>query len=278
MTDHVKDRVIIVTGAGGGFGRLIAEITAARGAKVIGADVNSDGLAETESTIAAAGGTFVGQLTDVTDRDQMLSLAKLAIENFGAIDVMINNAGTMPLAFYADHADAWQAWNRCIDINIKGILNGISAVYDQMITQGRGHVINISSIYGNFPVAGAAVYGATKAAVNVLSESLRVEAQGKVKVTLVKPTGVPATGLGTTIVNQSGVIGIVGHNFPTFTESVTKLMGGELSGPEADENSAKYWAIEPRHLADSVVYAIDQPWGVSIGDITVRATGENYIL
>ena len=100
---------------------------------------------------------------------------------------MVNNAGVMPLAFYADHADAGAAWERCIDINIKGVLNGIVAVYDQMIAQGRGHIVNLSSIYGNFPVAGAGVYGASKAAVNFLSEALRVEAQGRIKVTVVKP-------------------------------------------------------------------------------------------
>jgi NADP-dependent 3-hydroxy acid dehydrogenase YdfG len=278
MTDYVKDKVIVVTGAGSGFGRLVAEMTAARGAKVVGADINSDGLAEVEAGINGASGIFVAEAADVTDRDQMIRLARTAVDRFGAIDVMINNAGTMPLAFYADHADAWQAWDRCIDINFKGVLNGISAVYDQMIAQGRGHVINISSIYGNFPVAGAAVYGATKAAVNVLSESLRVESQGKIKVTVVKPTGVPATGLTSSVVNRAGTIGVVGQNFPTFMVNAGKLVEGTLSGPDTDEHSVKYWAIEPRHLADKVVYVIDQPWGVSIGDITVRATGENYIL
>ncbi len=91
---------------------------------------------------------------------------------------MINNAGIMPLAFLADHADAAEAWSRCIDINIKGVLNGMIAVHDQMMSQGRGHIVNISSIYGNGPVAGAAVYGATKAAVNTMSEAFRVETQG----------------------------------------------------------------------------------------------------
>ncbi len=90
---------------------------------------------------------------------------------------MINNAGIMPLAFFSDHAEAHAAWLRCIDINIKGVLNGQVAAYDTMIEQGRGHIVNVSSIYGNFPVTGAAVYGATKAAVNFLSESLRVEAR-----------------------------------------------------------------------------------------------------
>ncbi len=79
---------------------------------------------------------------------------------------MVNNAGAMPLAFFSDHGLAADAWERCIDINFEGLLNGITAVYDQMITQGRGQIVNISSIYGNFPNAGGAVYGATKAAVN----------------------------------------------------------------------------------------------------------------
>ena len=83
----------------------------------------------------------------------------------------------MPLALYADHAEAAEPWDRCIDVNLKGVLHGIIAVYDQMIAQGRGHVVTVSSIYGNHPVVGAAVYGARKAAVIVLSESLRQESQ-----------------------------------------------------------------------------------------------------
>ena len=82
--------------------------------------------------------------------------ASHAIKRHDAIDVMVNHAGTMPLAFFADHNAAADAWSRCIDVNIKGVLNGIAAVYDQMIKQGRGHVMNLSSIYGNFPVVGAA--------------------------------------------------------------------------------------------------------------------------
>ena len=129
----------------------------------------------------------------------MRALADRAVAEFGSIDVMVNNAGTMPLALYADHAQAAEAWDRCIDVNFKGVLHGIMAVYDAMIEQGRGHIINLSSIYGNYPVSGAAVYGATKAAVNVLSESLRQETQGRIKVTTIRPTGVPGTGLGLAI-------------------------------------------------------------------------------
>ena len=277
MADYVKDKVIVITGAGSGFGQRLAQITALRGAKVIGADINSDGL-EQAQTVIGTSGIFIAEVTDVTDRDQVNCLAQNTIERFGAIDVMVNGAGTMPLSFYADHADAWKAWNQCIDTNIKGVLNGISAVYDQMIEQGRGHIVNVSSIYGNFPVAGAAIYGATKTAVNALSESLRVESQGKIKVTVARPTVMLATNDRSSVANRASTIGIVGQNFPTFMVNATKLAGGTLSGPEADEDSARYWSIDPRHLAESIVYAIDQPWGVSIGDISVRATGEHYIL
>ena len=109
---------------------------------------------------------------DVTNLKDLQDLVERTIDRLGRIDVMINNAGIMPLAFYEDHQKAIEAWYNCIDINIKGVLNGIVAVYDQMISQGRGHVVNLSSIYGNFPVSGAGVYGASKAAVNFLSDSL----------------------------------------------------------------------------------------------------------
>lgn len=277
MTDHIKDKVIVITGSGSGYGRLTAQIAARRGAKVVGADINADGLAQVEAAIGTSG-IFIAAVTDVTERDQVGQLAQRTIERFGAIDILINGAGTMPLAFYADHADAWKAWDQCIDTNIKGVLHGITAVYDQMLAQGRGHIVNISSIYGNHPVAGAGVYGATKAAVNAVSESLRVESQGKIKVTVVRPTVVLAGSNGSAAVNRPGTIGIVGQNFPAFMVNAAKLVAGTLSGAEADENSPKYWTIDPGHLADSIIYAIDQPWGVSIGDITVRATGEHYIL
>jgi short-subunit dehydrogenase len=191
---------------------------------------------------------------------------------------MLNNAGTMPLAFYADHANAREAWERCIDINIKGVLYGMLAVHDTMIAQGRGHVINVSSIYGNYPVVGAGVYGATKAAVNVLSESLRMESQGRIKVTIVKPTGVPATGLSSGVVNPAAVVGILGHNMASYGAKMQALAAGQLPAADSDPDSITYVALAPEWLADQIVYAINQPWGVAIGDITVRASGDGYIL
>ena len=218
--------------------------------------------------------------TDVTDRADVFGLADFAVESFGAIDVMVNNAGVMPLAFYADHAQAADAWDRCIDINFRGVLNGIMAVHDQMIAQGRGQVVNISSIYGNTPLAGSAVYTATKAAVNVLSETLRIESQGKIKVTVVKPTGVPGTNLGSGIVNGDAMIGILGQNAASFGEKAAVAWGPDDTPEKAamtDPEDIRYWAIAPEELADQVVYVIDQPWGISISDITVRASGDQYL-
>jgi NADP-dependent 3-hydroxy acid dehydrogenase YdfG len=278
MSNHVSGKVVVVTGAASGFGRLVCRKTAALGARVVCADVNENGLNETVSAIEAAGGRAVSRITDVRRLADMQALARLAVERFGAIDVMVNNAGIMPLAFFADHARAMEAWERCIDINIKGVLNGIVAVHDQMIAQGRGHVVNLSSIYSNFPVAGAAVYAASKSAVNFLSEALRVESQGKIKVTNVRPTGVPATGLATAIVNQAAVVGILGQNAPAYLQQMQAFAAGELPAEYSDAENIEYYALAPEHLADQIVYAIDQPWGVSISDITVRASGDRYVL
>lgn len=159
-------------------------------------DIGAQALEDVFDGIREAGGSGTYQVADVTDMDQMKAVVQHAVQTFGAVDVIVNNAGVMPLAYFADHEKAWQQWHRAIDINIKGVVNGISAVYDQMIEQGRGHVVNISSIYGNAGVAGSGVYSATKAAVAVLSDSLRSEAKGKIKVTTVKPTGVLGTNLG----------------------------------------------------------------------------------
>jgi len=138
MNDHIRDKVIVVTGAGGGFGRLISLKAAALRARLVCADIDAGALDKTVQDIHDAQGLAIGRPTDVTDVAQMADLAQTAVERFGRIDVMINNAGVMPLAFYADHAAAAQLWHRCIDINIKGVLNGIMAVHDQMIAQGRG--------------------------------------------------------------------------------------------------------------------------------------------
>ncbi|MDQ2648414.1 MAG: SDR family NAD(P)-dependent oxidoreductase, partial [Actinomycetota bacterium] len=215
---------------------------------------------------------------DVRDQAQVDALAAKAVERFGALDVMINNAGVMPLAFFADHAQAREAWDRCIDINFKGVLHGILAVHDQMLSQGRGHVVNIASIYANAGTAGSGVYSATKAAVAVLSDSLRVESQGKIKVTTVRPTGVLGTGLSGSVINPAASVGITGQNNERFTEAVMAFLTGTLDERRSDIDDTAYWAIDPAVIADEIIHVIDLPWGVTVGDITIRATGEDYVL
>ena len=277
MSPHLAGKVILVTGAASGFGRLIAQKCAAGGADVVGVDVDDAGLDELVGSIRAAGGSAHGCRIDVTDIAQFRSAVAEAVATFGALDVLVNNAGVMPLAYFADHERAWQRWHQAIDINLKGVVNGISAVYDQMIGQGRGHVVNISSIYGNGGIAGAGVYSATKAAVVALSDALRVEAQGAIKVSTVKPTGVLGTNLAAGVVNEAAIMDLAGQNGAKFAENLGNYFTGSLRPEQADVDSVQYWVITPDELADAVVAVIDQPWGITISDITVRATGENYV-
>ncbi|SNS96432.1 SDR family oxidoreductase [Rhodococcoides kyotonense] len=277
MSQYLQDKVILITGAGGGFGQLIAEKVAAQGAKVVGVDINEQGLKTVFDGIAAAGFQGTYAVADVTEMDQVVAAAKHAVDTFGALDVLVNNAGVMPLAYFADHERAWQKWHKAIDINIKGVVNGISAVYDQMIAQGRGQVVNISSIFGNAGIDGSGVYSATKAAVTTISDSLRIEAKGKIKVTTVKPTGVTGTNLASWIVNENAILGLTGQRAATFTENMTAATTDTLRPEQKDVDSIEYWLIKPDDLATAVVHVIDQPWGISISDVTVRASGEDYL-
>lgn len=277
MSTHLQGKVIMITGAGSGFGRLIAEKCASGGARVVGTDVNADGLTEVFTGIRSRGQQALDIVADVTNAAAMRDAARQAIEAYGAIDVLVNNAGVMPLAYFADHEQALERWHACIDINFKGVVNGIAAVYDQMIEQGRGQVVNISSIYGNAGIAGSGVYSATKAAVTVLSDSLRIESKGKIKVTTIKPTGITGTNLASWVVNDQAIFGLVGQRGAQYAEHVGQLMDGSLPAELTDVDSIGYWLIKPEELADAVVHVIDQPWGISLSDVTVRASGEDYL-
>lgn len=275
---HLEGRVVVVTGAAGGFGRLLASGCAARGARVVLSDVAADAIETAAEALRAEGRQASACVADVTDREAMRALADHALQTWGAIDVMVNNAGVMPLAFFADHGDAAPAWDRCIDINLKGVLNGIIAVHDTMIRQGRGHVVNVSSIYGNGAVPGAAVYGATKAAVRFLSEALRQESQGRIKVTTIRPTGVPGTNLGAGMINPAAIAGILGAGAADFMARMGEVFGEDPPPRLVDPDAIEYFALAPELLADQIVHTIDQPWGVSISDVTVRASGDGYML
>lgn len=277
MTNYVEGKSIVITGAASGFGMLVSQKAAEMGAKVTCGDVNKDGLEKAVSDLKDKGFDAQGVLTDVTDAEQMANLAQAAIDKYGAIDVMVNNAGIMPLAFFADHKIALKKWHQCIDINLKGVVNGIAAVHDQMMEQGSGHVVNVSSIFGNKSVLGGGVYAATKAAVNFISETLRIESIGKIKVTTIRPTGV-VTNLNSTMINPAASIGSLGHRGPEEFQKMAEQGEAFMTELSNDENSMECRLISPQQIADNIIYAINQPLGVSISDITVRSSNDPLIL
>jgi NADP-dependent 3-hydroxy acid dehydrogenase YdfG len=275
MKNYVEGKVIIVTGAGSGFGKLISEKAAAMGGKVVCADVNEQSVKAVVEGIKNNGLDAAYRKTDVTIKEEVDAMVQFAIGEYRRVDVLINNAGTMPLAFFADHQQAWKAWDRCIDINLKGVIYCMSAVYDPMIEQGQGHIVNISSIYSNHPVVGSGVYQATKIACRYVADTLRQEARGKIKVSIVRPTGVPGTGLGETVVNPEAIVGLAGQNVNEYIERVSDLS----NRPElTDKETIAYYALSPEEIADNVMYVVNQPWGVNIGDITIRASAEPFIM
>lgn len=273
--NYVEGKVIIITGASSGFGKLTAKRAAEMGGKIVLAARSEEKLKETVAEIKAAGGEASYIVTDVAKKDDVFAMAKFAVDTYGRIDVLVNNAGTMPLAFFSEHEQALDKWEQCIDISIKGTIFGISAVYDQMIKQGQGQVINISSIYANFPVAGAGVYQVAKMGVQYLAESLRSECQGKIKVTTIKPTGFMKTNLSSSVVDQMAMMPAVAGPLEILSNWVEEA---PLRPDFHDINSMTYNDPDPQVLADNIIYAINQPWGVSIGDLTVRASGESFVI
>ena len=273
--NYVEGKVIIITGASSGFGKLTAKRAAEMGGKIVLAARSEEKLKETVAEIKAAGGEASYIVTDVAKKDDVFAMAKFAVDTYGRIDVLVNNAGTMPLAFFSEHEQALDKWEQCIDISIKGTIFGISAVYDQMIKQGQGQVINVSSIYANFPVAGAGVYQVAKMGVQYLAESLRSECQGKIKVTTIKPTGFMKTNLSSSVVDQMAMMPAVAGPLEILSNWVEEA---PLRPDFHDINSMTYNDPDPQVLADNIIYAINQPWGVSIGDLTVRASGESLVI
>lgn len=273
--NYVEGKVIIITGASSGFGKLTAKRAAEMGGKIVLAARSEEKLKETVAEIKAAGGEASYIVTDVAKKDDVFAMAKFAVDTYGRIDVLVNNAGTMPLAFFSEHEQAQDKWEQCIDISIKGTIFGISAVYDQMIKQGQGQVINVSSIYANFPVAGAGVYQVAKMGVQYLAESLRSECQGKIKVTTIKPTGFMKTNLSSSVVDQMAMMPAVAGPLEILSNWVEEA---PLRPDFHDINSMTYNDPDPQVLADNIIYAINQPWGVSIGDLTVRASGESFVI
>ena len=181
MNNNIEGKVVVVTGASSGLGAAVARLLSAQGALV------ALGARRTERIQALAeelggNGKAIAVETDVTQCDQVKNLVDTAVQSFGRIDIIINNAGLMPQSLL--ERGKVDDWDRMIDVNLKGVLYGIAAALPHMTKQTSGHIINVSSVAGHKVRPGSAVYAATKAAVRMLSEGLRQE---------VKPYGIRTT-------------------------------------------------------------------------------------
>ena len=186
--NYIKDKVIVITGASSGFGKETAKKAAELGGKVVLAARREELLREITQEIRESGGEASYIKTDVRVKDQVNAMAKFAVDTYGRIDVLVNDAGTMPLAYYSEHAIAMEAWEQSIATAINGTLYGIAAVYDQMIEQGQGHIVNISSIWGQRGASCEVTYSCTKAALIGLTRSLAMElAPTHIRVNCVAP-------------------------------------------------------------------------------------------
>jgi len=237
----LNDKIILITGASSGIGEATVRELAAAGAQLFIGARRADRL----QALAGELGERIGwQELDVTDADSFSAFADAAEARFGRIDVLINNAGVMPLSPLA--ALKRDEWRRMIDVNIHGVLNGIAAVLPRFVAQHGGHVVNVASIAAHFVMPTAAVYCATKSAVLAITEGLRQE-HDDIRATLISP-GVVATEL-----------------------------GNDITDPQVAA-ALKDWrqnALTPDAIARAIRYALEQPEGVDINEVIVRPTAAN---
>ncbi|MCL6309062.1 SDR family oxidoreductase [Pseudomonas syringae] len=242
---NIQGKVVLITGASSGIGEAAARLIAAKGAYVVLGARRIERLQTLAAYIEAQGGSARFRALDVTDALDMQAFADFAKHAFGKIDVIINNAGVMPLSPLAALKIA--EWNQMLDVNVRGVLHGIAAVLPSMQAQGHGQIINISSIGGLAVSPTAAVYCATKFAVRAISDGLRQETD-KIRVTVVCP-GVVESELADSISDE------------TAREAMKAF---------------RKVALEPDAIARALVYAIEQPDGVDVSEIVVRPTGSAY--
>lgn len=238
-------KVIILTGASSGIGEGIARLLAAEGHKLVLGARRTDRLAALCDELRFNGAEVDYLATDVTRKADTQQLADFALDKYGRIDVMINNAGVMPLSPMSSLKI--DEWDLMLDVNVRGVLYGIAAVLPIMQTQQFGHIINIASIGALAVSPTAAVYCATKFAVRAISDGLRQESR-QLRVTVINP-GVVESELADTI-----------------SDSVAR---------EAMK-SYRQIALKPEAIAKAVSWAIDQPGEVDVNEITVRPTASGH--
>jgi NADP-dependent 3-hydroxy acid dehydrogenase YdfG len=248
MSNNIAGKVVVITGASSGLGEAAARHLSSLGATVVLGARRVDRIKALASELIARDGQALAVATDVTQFSQVQRLVDTAVQTYGRIDVIINNAGLMPHS-PLDRRKV-DDWNRTIDVNIKGVLHGIGAVLPYMQKQKSGHIINVSSVAGHKVRAGGAVYAATKHAVRVISEGLREE---------VKPYDIR-----TTVISPGAVD-------TELTDSITE--------PDVAENTRKFYAqvaLPADSFARAVAFAMDQPAEVDINEILYRPTRQEY--
>ena len=241
----IEGKVIAITGASSGIGEATARELARRGARVVLGARRTERLEQLVAGITRAGGHAVYRRLDVTDLEDTRAFVEHARAEFGRVDVIVNNAGVMPLS--ALEALKIDEWNRMIDVNIRGVLHGIAAGLPVMKAQGAGQFVNVSSIGGHAVYPTAAVYCATKYAVLAISEGLRQEHQD-LRVTVISP-GVTVSELADTITDPASKAGM---------------------------DEFRRIAIPAEAIARAIAYAIEQPDDVDVSEVIVRPTASAY--
>ena len=240
---NVENKVVAITGASSGIGEATAKLLAQNGAKVVLGARRTDKLEKLVKEIYSSGGTAEFKAVDVTDREDVKAFVEFVKDKFGRVDVIFNNAGVMPLS--PMNALKVEEWDNMINVNIRGVLNGIAAGLPIMEAQGSGQIINTASIGAHVVVPTAAVYCATKYAVWAISEGLRQELQ-HIRVTTLSP-GVVDTELGSDITDESS---------KGLLEDFRKT------------------ALPSEAIARAVLYAVSQPDDVDVNEVIVRPVGQ----
>ena len=238
----IANKVVIITGASSGLGEATARRLAGQGAKLMLAARREERLKSLVNELEQGGGTAAYQVTDVTDRAQVQALAEATQKAYGRIDVLVNNAGLMPLSPLEQ--TKIDEWDQMVDVNIKGVLYGIAAVMPTMREQGAGHIVNLSSVAGHTVFPSGAVYCATKFAVRALSEGIRLESQGEIRSTNISP-------------------GAVDTELPST-----------ISHDETADNVNQLYsmAIDADAIARAIAYVIEQPAEVDVNEMIIRPT------
>lgn len=245
----IKGKVAIITGASSGIGFATALALSKAGAKVAIGARRTDMLSELEKKIKENGGEVYSQKLDVTKKNECNSFVDNVLKKWGTVNILVNNAGLMPLSFFKNLKI--DEWDQMIDVNIKGVLYCTGAVVTHMLENKSGHIINISSVAGRIVFPAGSVYCATKHAITAFSEGLRQElsVRKNIRVTCIEP-GVVATELTNTITDES-LQGFV-------------------------ENAKKMEALQAEDIANAIVYAVESPNHVNVNEILIRPTTQDH--